>query len=41
MCGKILMIKMTESMFVVSDLLWHDSFTSPFSELELFLVMAP
>lgn len=39
MRGKILMIKMTESIFVVSDLLWHDSFTSPFSELELFLVM--
>lgn len=39
MPGKILMIKMTESIFVVSDLLWHDSFTSPFSELELFLVM--
>lgn len=30
MRGKILMIKMTESIFVVSDLLWHDSFTSPF-----------
>lgn len=36
MRGKIWMIKMTESVFVVSDLLWHDSFNSLLSELGLF-----
>lgn len=33
------MMRVTESLFV-SDLLWHDSFPSPFSGLELFPVLA-